>query len=165
MAELSLPRGFSLPSFSLPSFRPEAFVRQAVTAESFLRDRTPPPPDVVPPPAQLVWGKGSQFRYTASQTSTDGFGHDIIIDSGGGDDDDEPDTPPAEGEAVFNEVQRQITVVRIVQEGNAENWVDVERIEQISFDAPSNLVGLLQAALRGEVGRVFFTFKLNNRRD
>lgn len=83
------------------------------------------------------WGRAAGFDFSAPSQPTTQVNFDDLPDI------DEPD---ADG-LIFTETDREVEVVRITQEGNAQNWVDVERIKRISF--------------RGEDG-IIRTFVLNN---
>lgn len=102
-----------------------------IIIKSHLRDR---PANLVPVPeeeAEIRWGKVSQFQWSVShpdrsQTRT-------IIRFVPGDDEDEPVQELIE----YRETERTTETVRVSNPEDEEQYVDVERIQTITFQGPN----------------------------
>lgn len=135
-----------------------------IVADSFLKDRPVPFVDVPVEIAEIRVGAKSNFQYDLSIGSKDR--QDVILSRpqfGGVTWPDPPpsdndDDPTKESDQIIKidirETDRIIKVIR-VEGSDGESWVDVERIDQITFQMPTR---------RGPTGTIteYWTFILNN---
>lgn len=135
--------------------------RQTAVVESFLKDRTPGPLEVPEQEAEIRWGKPSNFNWSVT-TPSGGFNPRETVS--GSHDDDEDD----EGEEIgpktleFNETARRVTTVRVENPEDAEQYVIVKRIEDITFDVPADMAQALIEWRDGTIPGLFFKYNLIN---
>lgn len=86
--------------------------------------------------AVLRWGAKSNFNLTGNEAPTDPS-FNVLLPIDYPSDDDLTDPTQA---LVFTEINRQVSVVRVFNPQDNQQWVDVERIEQISFMGPDNRI-------------------------
>ena len=84
--------------------------------------------------ATLRWGAASRFEIFDAGAAT----RPIFVATPSGDDQD-ADNPLDEG-LVFTETAREVTVVRVSNPLDANDFVDVEVIDQISFRGPDGII-------------------------
>ena len=84
--------------------------------------------------AILRWGAASRFEIFEGGAAS----QPIFVDPPS-DDDQDDDNPLDEG-LVFTETAREVTVVRVSNPLDANNFVDVEVIDQISFRGPDGII-------------------------
>ena len=112
----------------------ERIVRPAaIIIDSHLRDRKHEPEPEPEEEAEIVWGKASQFQWSASNPAFDQSDNILIIGDGGGDDDDEDETTKV---IDYEEIpQDRVTEDIEITDGQAS--VTVRRILEIVFQGPN----------------------------
>ena len=85
--------------------------------------------------AILRWGEPSDFQFSSRGGTRIRFIQPRFSDLPQGDDDD----IAADG-LIFTEIERKTTTVRITNPQDSEDFVDVERIDQISFLGPDGVI-------------------------
>lgn len=114
--------------------RPAAVAVGRQSAVALPRFRRPPGASGA---AVLTVGRESRFQFSdppAAPETAIYVGLPAIDTPGAGD-----TTGPALG-LVFAETKRQTSTVRVTNPQDSEDWVDVERIERISFRGPDGLI-------------------------
>lgn len=139
------------PDRTLSRLAPERFVRSSVTIESFLRDRSAKPAEVPEQEAEIRWGKASNFQWSVSNPpATNGGGFTVRP----GDEDDE--TPPVASTLEFEEVHRTTENIRVENPSDSEQYVIVQRINDITWSVPSDLANALTQLRDGTISELFF---------
>lgn len=83
--------------------------------------------------ATLRWGRPSRFQFTSGGGSTQP--RFTVLPPG-----DEAEEDAAALGLIFTETDRQTTTVRIFNPQDANDFVDVERIDRISFTGPDGVI-------------------------
>ena len=108
----------------------EDVVRSAVIIGSHLRDRPAKTAPVPEEEAEIVWGKASQFSWSIDTPDIRKSTYVTVIRHENNDDD-------LRQLIIFPEIERATETVRITNPQDAEQYVDVERITSITFQAPN----------------------------
>ena len=85
--------------------------------------------------ATLRWGEPSDFQFSSRGGTRISIIQPTFTDLPQGDDDD----IAADG-LIFTETERETTTVRITNPQDANDFVDVERIDRISFLGPDGVI-------------------------
>lgn len=118
--------GYNLRGLVPPSM--EEIVRPFVPIESFSTPRVPPTPTPPEPEAFLRWGQASAFQFESSfrDKATRGIGFRV---GDGGDEEFPPVT--------YTETGRDTSLLRVENPDDPDQFVEVERIDAISFRGPN----------------------------
>jgi hypothetical protein len=133
----------------------ERIVRPSVIIESHLRDRNREPEPEPEEEGEIIWGKPSQFQWSASDPAHDQHDRIIIVGDGGG-----PGPPPDEDEETryidYNEIvaERVTEDIRVENPSDSAQYVMVRRINEITFQGPNE-------GSKGQI-EVFHRFILNH---
>ena len=155
-----------MPTISLDNFSLEKMVRGAVRVDSFVTERLPPEPEKPVPTPGAIWGGPSQFKWDTSSGSTiDGLNWGVVLTDEKGPDNEEGQSPPSQAVAVFSETERETEDVRIENPDDSSQYVIVQRIQTIRFEAPANLGALMVSMAEGRISSLSIEFKLNHPQD
>jgi hypothetical protein len=83
--------------------------------------------------ACITWGSASRFL-RSDQTEPSRTSGGFSFTTNKRDPEDEPESE--DGERIYREVARTVSVIRVENPSDASQFVDVERIETIDFTAP-----------------------------
>lgn len=156
MAQFTLSSGGGGGSLSFRRTNFERVVRPSVIIESFLKDRTPKPVEIPEQEAEIRWGKASTFQWSSTNPPNTGGGG-ITVRPGDDEDDEEIGSQTVE----FEETARSIHVVRVSNPLDDQQYVDVERIDDITFRAPAELLSALTALRDGSITELLYKYILH----
>lgn len=143
-----------MPTLSFPSARSvAAVVRPNVVIESHLRDRTPRPVAVPEQEAEIRWGQPSSFQWSVTSPPKTGGGGVVVRPR---DDEDDPEGEAGPITVIYEEIG-QLTVtedVRVENPDDESQYVIVERILDIQWLTPPNLLDALTALRDGNATAV-----------
>ena len=156
MGELTLTPFF--PDRTLSRLAPERFVRTSVTIESFLRDRTAKPAEVPEQEAEIRWGKASNFQWSVTNPPATGGGGVTVRPN----DDDEEEGEPGPTTLEFDETARTTENIRVENPSDSEQYVIVQRINDITFRGPADFANALIALRDGTISELLFKYILHH---
>lgn len=136
--------------------------RQTAVVESFLKDRTPGPLEVPEEEAEIRWGKPSTFTWSVTNPPGGFSPGGTVIGSNNDDDDGDADDPPGPKTLEFNETERHISTVTVTNPSDPEQYVVVERIEDITFSVPADMASALAELRDGTIPELFFKYILDH---
>lgn len=163
------------PTFKQPIFVEQNFaqgyyntvrsVRPVIAINSTLRDRTPAAPEVPLQASEKRWGKPSKFQWSVTAIPTTGVS--VSVEPGSDPSPDTPDIPDTGGGGgvliEMQEIQRTVKTITVYNPADQEQYVKVERIENIIFQAPASLANALIGLLSGTVSNLQFKYVLKNK--
>ena len=82
--------------------------------------------------ATIRWGKAGFEQVPPGDDPNDNFSINL-------EEDDPPPAPPDQKTLVFNEIDRKVTPVRVENPDDPEQFVMVERIDNITFKGPDGI--------------------------
>lgn len=137
-------------------------IRSTITLTSTLKDRTPAAAEVPLAPSEKRWGKPSNFTQSVSAPS--GWFRSSENTFTGPENEEEKEDPPPPGGVLlqFDEIQRTVKDVTIYNPSDHQQFVVVQRIQNIIFQAPDQLASTLQAVMTGQINSVQFKYVLKN---
>ena len=136
----------------------ESLVRPSVVIESHLKDRLPKPVEVPEQEAEIIWGKASTFQWSVTNPNRNGYG----INVNPGTDDGDEDIPPGPSTLEFEETERTVEDIRVENPSDADQYVIVQRINEIVFQAPANMANALIQLRDGDISELFFKYILHH---
>lgn len=143
---------------SLRSISILRIVRPAVYIESHLKDRTPGPLEIPEQESEIRWGKASSFQWSVSNPpATNGGGSVSFPD---GDDDEEPE--PESKTLEFDETTRTVEDIRVENPDDSEQYVIVQRINDITFRGPADFANALIQLRDGTISELLFKYILHH---
>ena len=141
-------------------------VRENVRINSFLSDRTQPaPPDPATVP-DISWGQASQFTFSSTNPDT-GINQPGTVTFPPDPTEDPNNPPPGVKILEFPENQdpypRTVETIRVKNPSDAQQWVDIERINDITFEPPSDMHDALIAFAAGRISKLYIKLILKNK--
>ena len=134
-------------------------VRQTVVIESFLKDRNPRPAEAAEQESEIRWGKPSSFQWSVSNPPpTRGGGVNVNPSPGGDDEEDEPGPKTLE----FEETERSVEDIRVENPSDSDQYVIVQRINDITFLAPADMLNSLVQLRDGSISELLFKYILHH---
>lgn len=147
---------FFFPENTLAFWHPERWVRPSVVIESHLKDRTPRPVEVPEQAAEIRWGKASSFQWSVTNPPAGGSVTVRLPD-------DEPEEPvPGPRTLEFDETTRTVQNIRVENPSDSEQYVIVQRINDITFRGPSDFLNALIDLRAGTVSELLFKYILHH---
>lgn len=139
----------------LGGFNPHSWIEsqleeQLYPVESPLpKDRPPPEVPIVLEEAEIRWGKTSNFDYGARKGPHLKYTVRISSSGGGGDEEEEEPEIPVLTLTEVDDPPRKVETIKVTSEDDPDVWVEVDRIEEISFggslsDLPEGYRGKFQ---------------------
>lgn len=136
----------------------DRLVRPSVTIESFLRDRAPGALEVPEQESEIRWGKASSFQWSVTNPPATGGGGFTV--NPGGDDEEEPEPGPKTLE--FDETARSTENIRVENPSDSEQYVIVQRINDITFRGPTDFANALIQLRDGSISELLFKYILHH---
>lgn len=138
----------------------QRIVRPAVAIESHLKDRSPGPVEIPEQVSEIRWGKASSFQWsvTAPPPLSEGTGVRFDPDR----DEDEDDPAPTSRTLEFDETARSVENIRVENPSDSEQYVIVQRINDITFRGPADFTGALVQLRDGTISELLFKYILHH---